>query len=132
MGEQCKFIGYFGAAKMLSKCRKIVYSLTLFAVLYKQINTLTTFNNSSKNVLQLLNQLFCKKLCLLFHFKRVRNVSSYEECYLHTHSPLLLWEDLIIFLTLSILNYCDGLPSYEQECVNVAEIKIKLDCKHTN
>ena len=52
--------------KMLSKYKKIVYSLTLFGERYKQIVTLTTFTDSSKNSLQLLNQLFFSKLCLIF------------------------------------------------------------------
>ena len=33
-------------AKMLSKCKKIVYSLTLFGVRYKRIVTLATFTVS--------------------------------------------------------------------------------------
>ena len=42
-----------------------MYSSTLFGVKYKQIVTLTTCMDSLKNVLQLLNQLFFAKLCLL-------------------------------------------------------------------
>ena len=45
--------------KMLSKCKKIVYSLLiLFGVRYKRIFTLTTFTDSLKDIFQLLNHFF--------------------------------------------------------------------------
>ena len=53
-------------AKMLSKCKKIVYNLTLIGVRCKRIVTLTIFTDSCESVFQLLNQLFFAKLCLLF------------------------------------------------------------------
>ena len=42
-----------GLTKMLSKCKKIVCSLTRFRVKYKQIVALTTFTDSLKKLLQL-------------------------------------------------------------------------------
>ena len=93
---------------MLSKCSKTVDSLTLFEIIYKRIVTLITFTDSLKNVL---NQLFFAKLCLLFDVNRGRNVSSSEECLLHTHSDLSLWEGPLIFLTLSVRNYSDSVKA---------------------
>ena len=55
-----------GLTKMLSKCKKIVCSLTRFRIKYKQIVALTTFTDSLKKLLQLFNQLSFGKLCLLF------------------------------------------------------------------
>ena len=45
-------------AKMLSKCKKTVYSLTFFGVRYKLVVTFTTFTDTLKNSLKLLNQPF--------------------------------------------------------------------------
>ena len=94
-------------------CKKIVYSLTLFGIIYKRIVTLTTFNDSLQIVLQLLNQLIFETICLLFYVKNVRQVPSSKECLLHTHPHLSLWKDSLTFFALSVRNYY-GLHFYEQ------------------
>ena len=65
MGEHCKLPqwGFGGQApKILAKCKKMVYSLTLFGVRYKLTVTLTTFTVNLKNVLWLLNQFFLRNI----------------------------------------------------------------------
>ena len=72
-------LGSLGAKppKQRFQMQKIVYNLKLCVVRYKLFVTLTTFADSLKNVLQLLNQFFFAKLCLLFHVKKRAQISRH-------------------------------------------------------
>ena len=89
-------------SKMLSEYKKMVYSLTLFGVTYKQIVTLTTFTDTLRNVLQLLNQLFFAMLCLLFNVKSKRKMANSEECFItHVFSPVALGRSINFLISFS-------------------------------
>ena len=81
---------------MLSKCKKIIYSLTTFGVIYKHIVTIATFNNSLQNVLLLLNQLFFAERCLL-----LKHAKFWKMLILHTFSPDTLGRSINFLNSLS-------------------------------
>ena len=66
--------------EVFSKWKKIVHSLTLFGVRYKQIPSITIFTDSFKNLFEYFESAFeSAKLFLLFHVNNVRNVLSSGE-----------------------------------------------------
>ena len=67
--------------EMFSKWKKIVHSLTLFGVRYKQVTTITIFTDSFKKHFESFESAFeSVKFFLLFHFHDVGDVLSSEEC----------------------------------------------------
>ena len=67
--------------EMFSKWKKIVHSLILFGVRYKQVTTITMVTDSFKKHFEAFESAFeSAKFFLLFHFYGVRNVLSPEEC----------------------------------------------------
>ena len=107
---------------MLSKCKKIIYSLTTFGVIHKHIVTNATFN-SLQNVLLLLNKLFFGERCLL-----LKHATFWKMLILHTFSPDTLGRSINFLNYLSTELTLTVYPLMNNE----AEIKIKQHCKHTN
>ena len=97
-------------AKILFKRKKIVYSLTLFEVRFKQIITLITFTDSLKNVPYLLNQFFFAKRSLLFHIKNVRNVLRSKKMAVSKFGPIV-YHSIFCLKTRFYLAYVQNLHS---------------------
>ena len=97
-------------AKILFKRKKIVYSLTLFEVRFKQIITLITFTDSLKNVPYLLNQFFFAKRSLLFHMKNVRNVLRSKKMAVSKFGPIV-YHSIFCLKTRFYLVYVQNLHS---------------------
>ena len=97
-------------AKILFKRKKIVYSLTLFGVRFKQIITLITFTDSLKNVPYLLNQFFFAKRSLLFHMKNVRNVLRSKKMAVSKFGPIV-YHSIFCLKTRFYLVYVQNLHS---------------------
>lgn len=96
----CEFVGKdpkdFGQNSI--QMQENVVQFSTFGLIYKQIVTITTFTNSLKNVLYLLNQLCFDKLCLLFLVKK-------EFWRMFNYTLILTWCSVKIHYIFQLFQY---------------------------
>ena len=118
---------------MLSKCKKIVYSLSLFGVRYKWIVNLTTFTDNLKKAFE---SAFLRQVSYFFMSRTLETCSDYTPSFLEENRPS---RNVALLLTLQkfawkwpLFNLCliPLFANFEQKLALISQrvVFLNLDC----